>query len=127
MTPAPNFGFGIQILLVFFNTLALKPPYLTAPASMKANPHCMKNMMIDIMSRKKWSTSFGFFPVLLFHLVWKSLCVSFSYLVARDRGGSTRKLETTFLKMRKDFYPLQTLRILHPTSLIYAQRYQGKM
>ncbi len=34
-------------------------PYLTAPASMKANPHCMKKMMIDIMRRKKWSTSLG--------------------------------------------------------------------
>ena len=33
--------------------------YLTAPASMKAKPHCMKNIMIDIMSKKKWSTSFG--------------------------------------------------------------------
>jgi hypothetical protein len=33
--------------------------HLTAPASMKANPHCMKKMMMDMMSRKKWSTSFG--------------------------------------------------------------------
>ena len=35
-------------------------PHLTAPASMKAKPHCMKKMMMDMMSRKKWSISFGF-------------------------------------------------------------------
>ena len=26
---------------------------------MKAKPHCMKKMMMDMMSRKKWSISFG--------------------------------------------------------------------
>lgn len=61
--------------------------YLTAPASIKAKPHCMKKMMIDMMRRKKWSTSLGFFSRLVFQELTKFLCESFSYLVASVRGG----------------------------------------
>ena len=43
-----------------FSILRYQVSYLTAPASMNANPHCMKKMMMDMMSRKKWSISFGF-------------------------------------------------------------------
>ena len=69
---------------------------------MKANPHCMKKIIIDIMSKKKWSTFLGNFSCLVLHLSWKWLLVSLSYFVAIALGDSnSMKFENIFLKQKK--------------------------
>ncbi len=62
---------------------------LTAPASMNANPHCIKKMMMDMIRRKKWSISCGCLYWLSFRFWLNCLCELLLYRVARTKGKSS--------------------------------------
>lgn len=68
--------------------------YLTAPASMNANPHCIKKMMMDMMNRKKWSMFSGFLPYFLYlvsvdfvlnKVLFPNGCIRFGVLMEKIR------------------------------------------